>query len=182
MKKTKLSIQDICNISIMAAVTAVMAQITIPMPLGVPMTMQTFAVTLAGIILGSKRGALSLFIYILLGAIGLPVFAGFRGGFQSLIGPTGGFLISFPIMAYLIGLGSEKQKNKWFFFIMLILGTVMNYVIGVAMFCMLTNSSILNGIASCVLPFIPTTIIKAVIATILGIQIRKRLAGILQHP
>ena len=65
MKKTKITTQDICSIAIMTAVTAVMAQISIPMPLGVPMTMQTFAITLAAVILGSKRGALSIFIYVL---------------------------------------------------------------------------------------------------------------------
>ena len=69
------NIQNICLTGLFSAIIVIMAQIAIPMPLGVPMTMQTFAVTLAGIILGSKFGALSTFIYMLLGAIGLPVFA-----------------------------------------------------------------------------------------------------------
>ena len=83
MQKSKISIQDICSIAIMTALIAVMAQISIPMPLGVPMTMQTFAITLAGIVLGSKRGALSAIVYLLLGAVGVPVFAGFSGGAQN---------------------------------------------------------------------------------------------------
>ena len=62
MQNSKISIQDICSIAIMAAVTAIMAQISIPMPMGVPMTMQTFAVTLAGVILGAKRGAISMIV------------------------------------------------------------------------------------------------------------------------
>ena len=61
------------------AVMVIMAQISIPMPMGVPMTMQTFAVTLAAVVLGAKKGALSAFVYILLGAVGLPVLAGFTG-------------------------------------------------------------------------------------------------------
>lgn len=115
MQQAKISVQDICCIALMAAVTVVMAQISIPMPMGVPMTMQTFAVTLAGVILGSKRGGLSILVYVLLGAIGLPVFAGFSGGIQNLVGPTGGFLISFPIMAWLIGVGVEKRKRTGMF-------------------------------------------------------------------
>lgn len=180
MQDSKISIQDICSIGIMTAITAVMAQISIPMPMGVPMTMQTFAVTLAGIILGAKRGAVSMVIYVLLGAIGVPVLANFSGGFQHLIGPTGGFLISFPIMAYLIGIGVSFRKKKGMFVLFLILGTAANYVVGVVMFCVLMQSSVWTGITACVLPFIPTAIIKAVVASVLGLQIRDRLGMTLQ--
>ena len=180
MQKSKISVQDICSIAIMTAITVVMEQISIPMPMGVPMTMQTFAITLAGVILGSKKGGLSILVYVLLGAIGVPVFAGFSGGVQNLIGPTGGFIISFPIMAYVIGLGVEHRKKKGMFVLMLILGTVLNYVIGVAMFCIIMNSSVMTGITACVLPFIPTAIIKAVVAALLGLQIRSRLGVALQ--
>ena len=180
MQKSKISVQDICSIAIMTAITVVMAQISIPMPMGVPKTMQTFAITLAGVILGSKKGGLSILVYVLLGAIGVPVFAGFSGGVQNLIGPTGGFIISFPIMAYVIGLGVEHRKKKGMFVLMLILGTVLNYVVGVAMFCIIMNSSVMTGITACVLPFIPTAIIKAVVAALLGLQIRSRLGAALQ--
>lgn len=180
MKNSKLSVQDICCIALFAAITVIMAQISIPMPLGVPMTMQTFAVTLAGVVLGSKRGGLSILVYILLGAIGLPVFAGLSGGFQNLIGPTGGFIISFPIMAWLIGIGVEKRKQKGMFVLFLILGTVVNYVVGVIMFCILMQASVGTALAACVIPFIPTAIVKAVLAALLGLQIRDRLPASLQ--
>lgn len=180
MKQSKISIQDICMIAIMAAITAVMAQISIPMPLGVPMTMQTFAVTLAAVLLGSKRGGMAMLVYVLLGAIGVPVFAGFNGGIQNLVGPTGGFIISFPIMAYIIGLGVEMHKKKGMFTLMLILGTISNYVIGVIMFVVVMDSSVMTALSACVIPFIPTAIIKAVVASVLGLQMRKRLANVLQ--
>lgn len=179
MQNSKFSIQDICSIAIMTAITAVMAQISIPMPLGVPMTMQTFAITLAGIVLGSKKGGMSILVYVLLGAIGVPVFAGFSGGFQNLVGPTGGFIISFPIMAYLIGLGVEFKKKE-LFVLFLVLGTVSNYVVGVILFCVVTQSPVATGITACVLPFIPTAIIKAVVASVLGLELRKRLGMVLQ--
>lgn len=174
MKKSKLSVQDICMIAFMTAVTAVMAQISIPMPFGVPMTMQTFAITLAGVILGSKKGGLSILIYVLIGLVGIPVFANFSGGIQCLAGPTGGFLISFPIMAFLIGLGADS-RNKWIFLLFVTLGTLANYVIGLVFFCLVMQSSLAAGLAACVIPFLPTAVIKAVTASILGIQIQKRL-------
>ncbi|MDO4474621.1 MAG: biotin transporter BioY [Eubacteriales bacterium] len=177
--KTSFSIQEICMMGVLTAVIVVMAQIAIPMPLGVPMTMQTFAITLAAIILGAKNSAIATFVYVLLGAVGLPVFANFTGGFAKLAGPTGGFLFSFPIMAFLIGLGAEYySRSKVHYIVFLIIGTAVNYLIGTVFFCMLTNSSISVGLGACVIPFLPTAIIKAILASILGIAVKKRLPSI----
>ena len=114
MKKHTYNIRHLCLISLFSALIVIMAQISIPMPIGVPITMQTFAVTIAGIILGSKKGFTATLIYILLGAIGLPVFANFTGGWQSITGPTSGFILSFPLMAYIIGLGTEHRQKFHF--------------------------------------------------------------------
>ena len=172
----KFSAKEICYVALFTAVIAVMAQISIPMPLGVPMTMQTFAITLAAVVVGAKLSTISTTIYLLLGAVGVPVLAGFSGGLSKFVGPTGGFLISFPLMAFIIGFGVEHRKAfKGAYILSLIAGTLVNYVIGVIMFCLLTKSSVMTGITACVLPFIPTAIIKAILATILGFEIRKRL-------
>ena len=145
----------------------------------VPMTMQTFAITLAGIILGSKKGAVASLIYVLLGAVGVPVFANFSGGYQLLVGPTGGFIISFPIMAFIIGLGVEyKNRFKGCFTFCLILGTCINYLFGVVMFCIIMHSTVWVALTACVLPFIPTAILKAILASILGLNLRKRVPGL----
>ena len=88
---SKFSVRDICYAGLFAAVIAVMAQISIPMPLGVPMTMQTFAITLAAVVLGSKLSAIATLVYLLLGAVGVPVLANFSGGIDKFVGPTGGF-------------------------------------------------------------------------------------------
>lgn len=180
MQESKMKIQDICSIAVMTAVIAVMAQISIPMPMGVPMTMQTFAITLAAVVLGAKRGGLATLIYVLLGAVGIPVFAGFSGGIQNIMGPTGGFIISFPIMAFLIGLGMKYRKKKGMFLLFLVIGTVSNYVIGVIMFCIIMNSSVAAAMAACVIPFIPTAVIKAVLASVLGFKIHDRVGAALQ--
>ncbi len=176
MNKSALSTKDLCMISLWTAVIAVMAQIAIPMPMGVPMTMQTFAITLAAIVLGAKKGAIASSIYVLLGAIGLPVFANFSGGLHSVVGATGGFIISFPIMAFIIGWGVEyKDRIKGVFIVAIIMGTIINYVIGVFVFCLITGSSVMAGITACVIPFIPTAIIKGVVGGILGVKMRERM-------
>lgn len=175
MQSAKISAKEICSIAVMTAITAVMAQISIPMPLGVPMTMQAFAVTLAGIILGARSGAISMIVYLLSGSVGAPVFAGFSGGFQNLIGPTGGFLLSLPVMAYLIGMGMKFRKRKGVFLLFLILGTASNYMVGVLVFCMVMKASVWMGIIACVIPFIPTAGIYAAAASMFGIKVRERL-------
>ena len=179
-KKSKMSVRDICYAGLFAAVIAVMAQISIPMPMGVPMTMQTFAITLAAVVLpsttaASKLSTISSLIYIIMGAVGLPVLANFSGGFDKFVGPTGGFLISFPLMAFIIGWGAEHRKDfKGAYVIALIVGTVINYVIGVALFCAVAKASVATGITACVLPFIPTAIIKAILASVIGFAIKAR--------
>ena len=176
--KSKFSVRDICYAGLFAAVIAVMAQISIPMPLGVPMTMQTFAITLAAVVLGSKLSAIATLVYLLLGAVGVPVLANFSGGIDKFVGPTGGFLISFPL-AYIIGLGVEhRDAFKGAFVTAVIVGTVVNYVVGVAMFVVVAHSTIAVGITACVLPFIPTAIIKAVLACAIGLNLRKRIPGL----
>ena len=169
-KKSKMSVRDICYAGLFAAVIAVMAQISIPMPMGVPMTMQTFAITLAAVVLGSKLSTISSLIYIIMGAVGLPVLANFSGGFD-----TGGFLLSFPLMAFIIGWGAEHRKDfKGAYVIALVVGTVVNYVVGVALFCAVAKASVATGITACVLPFIPTAIIKAILASVIGFAIKAR--------
>ena len=179
-QNSKFSVRDICYAGLFAAVIAVMAQTSIPMPLGVPMTMQTFAITLAAVVLGSKLSAIATLVYLLLGAVGVPVLANFSGGIDKFVGPTGGFLISFPIMAYIIGLGVEhRDAFKGAFPVAVVVGTVVNYIVGVILFVIVAHSStIAVGITACVLPFIPTAIIKAVLACAIGLNLRKRIPGL----
>lgn len=179
---SKFSVRDICYAGLFAAVIAVMAQISIPMPLGVPMTMQTFAITLAAVVLGSKLSAIATLVYLLLGAVGVPVLANFSGGIDKFVGPTGGFLISFPIMAYIIGLGVEhRDAFKGAFPVAVVVGTVVNYIVGVILFVIVAHSTVSVAVSACVLPFIPTAIIKAVLACVLGLNIRKRIPGVKRH-
>lgn len=174
MNQSRLTTRDLCLIGIFTAIISVMSQIIIPMPYGVPMTLQTFAIPLAGIILGTKNGTLSTLLYILLGAFGLPVFAGFRGGFGSIFGPTGGFILSFPIMALAAGIGADKNSVPKLA-AGLAAGAAFNYLCGTLMFSLITSSDIKTAFVACVLPFIPTAVIKAVFAGVTGMKLKTAL-------
>lgn len=175
MFKEKLTTRDLCLISIFTALTVVMAQISIPMPIGgVPMTMQTFSIALTGMMLGSRKGFLSILIYVLLGTLGIPVFANFTGGIGIVFGATGGFILSFPLMTWLIGLGAEKMPSKTSVALGFLSGMAANYLCGMIMFSAVTGNSLKMAFVYCVLPFIPTAIIKAVAAGVIGVRFRAR--------
>ncbi|ONI45194.1 hypothetical protein AN640_04845 [Candidatus Epulonipiscium fishelsonii] len=175
--------RDLTICALFAAMTAVLAQISIPFPGGVPLTMQTLAVALCGIILGPKLGGISVLIYVCLGAIGLPVFSSLSGGLQTIVGSTGGFIISFPIMAYVIGKISENQKNKFIVFGSTVLASIINYTIGTIQFSLVTETPIIISIVYCVLPFVATGLVKSAIATIVGMKLinLKAVREVLQH-
>ncbi|UUV99016.1 biotin transporter BioY [Vagococcus luciliae] len=168
---TKFKPSDLTKIALFTAVIVVLSQISIPMPYGVPMTLQTFIIPLTGILLGKKSGTISTILYILLGLIGLPVFAGFSGGVAIVFGPTGGFILSFPIMAYIAGWFAERN-NKAFLYIGLFLGAVINFLVGFIVFHFVTGSSLSVAFAATVLPFIPTTIIKVVVIGLISQKLR----------
>ena len=179
MTKTTDNVRRMVLCAMFTALVAVCSQIAVPMPWGVPINLALFAVYMAGTMLGPVWGTASQVVFIALAAIGVPVLANFSGGFDKFVGPTGGFLISFPLMAYIIGLGVEhRDAFKGAFVTAVIVGTVVNYVVGVALFVVVAHSTIAVGISACVLPFIPTAIIKAVLACAIGLNLRKRIPGL----
>jgi len=175
MRTRKLSTNEICYIGVFTAVMIMCAQLAIPMPGGVPMTMQTWAVSLAGMVLGMKKGGLSAFTYILLGAIGLPVFANATGGLGVIFGPTGGFILSFPIMAFLAGMGAAS-RSIFLLIAGLIMGTLLNFFIGMFYFSFIVSSSLNAAFVITVLPFIPSAIIRIIVLSAFCKSIRFTLA------
>ncbi len=107
--KKRFSAKNITAIAFFAALISVLSQIQIPLPSGLPLTLQTFAVCLCGYVLGAKKSVICLLVYILLGMCGVPVFAGFGGGIYRLFGISGGFILSFPLVSALCGTGKEKR-------------------------------------------------------------------------
>lgn len=176
MKLHHNKIQTTCMAGLLTAIIAITAQFSILLPFGVPFTLQTLAITLAGIVLGARIGALSAGLYLLIGAVGLPVFANFTGGLQTLFGPTSGFLLSFPLMAYIIGWGTEHPGQKKIGFLLaLILGTTLNLLCGSWGFVIFTGSTFPFALTACVLPFLPATLLKGILGAMLGLRIRKSL-------
>ena len=97
---------------------------------GVPITLQTFFAILAGLILGSRRGALAMTVYMFIGLAGAPVFARFSGGFGSIISPTFGFIVSFIFVAFIVGKIVEKNGKLHGYIIAALVGMIVNYLIG----------------------------------------------------
>jgi len=109
-----LSVKELCIAAIFTAITAVLAQIAIPLPFTpIPVSFGMIAVYLAGMYLTPRGAAFSQIVYLLLGAVGAPVFAGFQGGLGHIIGPTGGCLFAYPIMAVVISLTLNKPGKLW---------------------------------------------------------------------
>ena len=182
MQTSKISTQDICSIAIMTAITAVMAQISIPMPMGVPMTMQTFAVTLAGVVLGAKRGAISMIIYVLLGAIGVPVFAGFTGGIGILLRNTGGYIVGFLFSALVMwAMEMMLGKKMWVLALSMVAGLVVCYAFGTVWFMAIYAKEagaigLTTALGWCVFPFLVPDLIKIALALVLS----KRLTTVIK--
>ncbi|MFJ7666816.1 biotin transporter BioY [Lysinibacillus sp. NPDC097195] len=158
-----------------AAIIAVLAQVTIPLPL-IPITGQTLAVGLVVTILGTKLGTLSVLVYILLGTAGLPVFSGMSGGYGIIIGPTGGYIVGFLAAAVLMGLYLDKFgitvvqaviANLIGMVITLAFGTTWLKIVG----DLTWTAAFMGGAA----PFIIVGILKAVLAAWLGVIVRRRL-------
>jgi biotin transport system substrate-specific component len=131
----KLRTTEITLAGMFVALMAIGANITSFAPFmvvgGVPITLQTFFAILAGVVLGSRLGAISMTVYALVGLVGVPVFAKFGGGFASIISPTFGFVVSFVFTAFATGFIIEKMKKTVGVFIFAALvGMVINYVFG----------------------------------------------------
>lgn len=170
--KTKTMI--VC--ALLAAVMCVCSVITVPIG-PVPVTLGLLGVMLAAVILGSGKAAIATAVFILLGAVGLPVFSGMKGGFAVLVGPTGGYIWSYILVALLIGFFAAKSyKNKWIaygvIFVSCLFGIAICYALGTAQFMAVTGNDLSKSFTLCVLPFIPFDIIKAVIATVAGYEVR----------
>lgn len=171
-----MNIAMMTRTALMAAVTAVAAQITIPLPFSpVPFTLQVLAVILSGLLLGPRYGALAQAIYVLVGAIGVPVFAGFRGGLGIIVGPTGGYLISYPVAAALAGLAAYAAANAarrralWAGFLWGCAGLALIYALGATWLAVVTDLPFAAALAQGVLPFVPLDLVKVGLAALVAV-------------
>lgn len=135
----------------------------------VPVTLQTLAVLLTGAALGSRRGALACLACLAEGLAGLPVFAGGASGFISLVGPTGGYLIAFPIAAFVVGWLCEKGLDRSFLTSALAMlpGSIIIYALGVGWLTVILHGNFVLALQKGLVPFLPGDLFKLVIATAL---------------
>jgi biotin transport system substrate-specific component len=163
--------------ALMAALISVGAYLQIPLPLGpVPLVLQNLFVLLAGLLLGGRWGVASVGIYLLVGAIGLPVFVGGKGGIAHFLGPTGGYLLGFAVCAFVTGCltgGLQNRMAKDVFAV--ILGSMMIYLCGVPWLKLVTSMSWEKAAMVGMLPFLPGDALKAAAAVILARAIRPML-------
>ena len=157
-----------------AAILCVMAPFSIPIG-PVPLSLATFAVLFAAFFLGGRWGAAAVGIYLLLGAVGVPVFSGFTGGLQKLIGPTGGYLVGYLPMAFIAGglytLWGKKQSGTKRFLLMVLaalIGTAVLYALGTAWFCHVMQRTVWEALGLCVIPFLPGDMAKTAAAAVLA--------------
>ena len=171
----KSSVFPMILTSLCAAIIAVLAQIIIPLPL-IPITGQTLAIGLVVTILGLKHGTYAVLLYILLGAIGLPVFQSFTGGLGILFGPTGGYIIGFIPTALVIGFYLEKTRLTFTHALVAnILGMLVTLAFGAVWLKYVAELSWTGALLSGVIPFLIVGVIKAILAAWVGVIVRQRL-------
>ncbi|RLY94925.1 biotin transporter BioY [Kocuria tytonicola] len=193
---------DLANIAVFAALTCVLALVpAVPVgPLGVPITLQTLAVFLTGMVLGGWRGFLALALYVVVGLLGVPVFAGFTGGPAVLVGPSAGYLLSFPFAAALVGwlshrsvrvervrrregssaVDPDRRSALWVkLFGAGLAGLVLSHLMGIV--GMVVNGGLaLQAAVVADLAFIPGDVLKALVAALVAVAVHRafpRMAG-----
>lgn len=171
MNRQKISTKGLVIVGMAAAVLAILSQLSIPSPTGVPITLQTFAVALIGVVLYAKKGVATVAVYTLIGAVGMPVFANFNAGAAALVGKTGGFIWGFFILTLLCGIGS-KMNSKWLGILIGALGLIPCHLLGVLQFSIISHMGIIESAVLVSLPYLIKDVISVILAYIVGEKVR----------
>ena len=167
----KLNTRDIAYIALAVALNAICAFITIPAT--VPFTLQVFGIFFTLDYLGGRRGALAVWLYLLFGAIGLPVFSGFRGGFGVLLSATGGFIMAFAAVALLYFVVSFFSAPRFLRYVLAAVSLLLIYLGGCAWFVYMMGGTIKHVLLVCVVPFVLPDLIKVALALLLSDRLNK---------
>lgn len=168
-----MNLKSITYIAITSVIITICAWLTIPS--AVPFTMQTFGIFFALLFLGGKKGTASIAIYLLLGAVGLPVFSGFSGGIGHIFGATGGYILGFLLSGFIYMIFEKFWgKSIKISILALILGLFACYLFGTAWFTIYKgNMSFLSAVYICVIPFIIPDLLKLTLAVIVFQKLKK---------
>lgn len=171
--KPLISARDMAYIALSVAVISVCAWISVPA--AVPFTMQTFAVFLCAGVLGARRGVAAVALYILLGAVGLPVFSGFNCGFVALFGATGGYITGFLPASLIAGWRSERRSRRLVDIIYMTIALIVCYAFGTFWYSLVYvggMSGIGAALAMCVVPYIIPDALKIALAALMAPRLR----------
>ena len=187
-RKVKFSAKELSLIAIFAAITAVLAQIAVPLPFTpIPISFGVVAVYISGILLKPKHAVFAQLCYLALGAVGVPVFGGLRGGAAALFGPTGGYLLVYPITAWIVSqaLNSVKSRRaehrRGRIFVLLKAAVAMCvslavlYLCGTVWLTATTGNTFVASLSLAVFPYIPLDLFKILFCTLAIVPLRSRL-------
>ncbi len=171
-KKERAALRELIVTAIFAALLCITAPLSIPAGIA-PISLATFTIYVASAVLGRKRAPAAVLVYIILGALGVPVFAGFRGGFQVIAGVTGGYIVGYIPCAFVAGLFAERFGGKKLWCALgMALGTLCCYAFGTAWYSISARVPFGAALMGCVLPYLPGDAIKIAAATVLSALLR----------
>lgn len=167
------TLRRIIGVAAFAMATAFGAKVALPIPgTPVPFTLQIVSVLLAGAILGPRLGAASQALYVAVGLMGAPIFAA-GGGVAYLFGPTGGYLIAFPLAAYVVGAIVGSSRGVLGLLLGLVAGTVVIHVGGASWLAVITGDPV-QAVALGVIPFLLNDVVEIGLALLIGLRLRPR--------
>ncbi|MEG1254586.1 biotin transporter BioY [Clostridium sp.] len=171
----KIKTKEIIFCALFAALTAILSQISIPLPFTpVPINLATVSVCLGAGLLGSRLGAISQVVYVIIGAIGVPVFANFTAGLGTVVGPTGGYIIGYIVATILIGVIIKRfGENLHTYMVAMGIGILGCYTIGTAWFMYITKTGLFEALIMCVVPFLIGDMLKVVLSAFLVKRLKR---------
>ena len=174
-KSQVVSVRDMVFTALFAAVLCVAAPFSIAIG-PIPLSFATLVIYLASASLGWKRAMIAVMVYVAVGAVGIPVFSNFTGGFQMLAGVTGGFFTGYILCAFTVGFITDYFHGKILRYVFgMVLGTILLYTCGTVWFSILTGTPVMASLAICVTPFLIGDTIKIIVACIAAPKLRKAL-------
>ncbi len=166
--------KNIVFVALFTAVLCVVAPLCLPIGI-VPVSLATFVVYISGAVLGGKKAAFAVLMYILLGVAGLPVFSGFSGGLQRIASPLGGFILSYVPCAVVVATFSKNTKKLSGYIFSMFIATLLCYIIGLLWFVIFTKTTLVQGIIVCVLPFVLGDAVKIILASAVSVKLKSHI-------
>lgn len=174
----KIQTNQLVLAAMFTAITAVAAQLIVPLGFTpVPFSLALVAIFLTGAVLDKKTAFISQVVYVLLGTVGAPVFAGFTGGMHKIAGPTGGYIIAYPLMAVLIAFILEKWgRGFWKYCVAMLVALFVCYTLGTIQLLLITKADLLAGLSMAVIPFVPFDLVKIVLSASMAAALQRALS------